>query len=86
LPATESVHDRVAEPEPPLMLLFDREHERLVELAVTARATCPVKPFRGAIVTVEAPLFPALTGTMVGFDVIVKSGEDDCTKTETLVE
>lgn len=57
-----------------------------MELLVTVRVTCPVKPFRGPIVTVEAPLFPASTVTMVGFDETVKSGDDDCTETETLEE
>jgi hypothetical protein len=71
------MHERVAEPEPPLMLLFDREHERLVELAVTVRATCPVKPFRGAIVMVETPPAPTLTVKLAGPAEIAKSGDDD---------
>jgi len=86
LAAVESVQDRVAEPEPPVMVLDDSVHERLVEFVVTTRVTVPVKPFRGATVTEEVPLTPALTATLVGLDEIVKSGDDDWTETETLVE
>jgi hypothetical protein len=60
---------------------------RFVELVVRARVTVPVKPFRGATVTVEVPPTPALTVTLVGFVEMVKSGDDDCaTETLTLVE
>jgi hypothetical protein len=59
------------------MVLDDSAHERLVEFVVTARVTVPVKPFRGAIVTEEVPLTPALTATLVGLDEMVKSGDDD---------
>ena len=37
------------------------------------RATVPVNPFRGATVTVEVPATPALTVTLVGAAVTVKS-------------
>ena len=74
--AVESVQDRVAEPEPLVMVLDDSAHERLVEFVVTARVTVPVKPFRGATVTEEVPLTRALTATLVGLDEMVKSGDD----------
>ena len=80
------MQDRVAEPEPPLMVLDDSVHERLVEFVVTARVTVPVKPFRGAIATVEVALTPELTVTLVGLDETVKSGDEVWTETETLVE
>ena len=79
------MQDRVAEPEPLVMVLDDSAHERLVEFVVTARVTVPVKVFRGATVTVEVPLTPALMVTVVGLDEMTKSG-DDWTETDTLVE
>jgi len=80
------VQDRVAEPEPPVMVLDDSVHERLVEFVVAARVTVPEKPFRGAIATVEVPLTPELTVALVGLDEIVKSGDEVWTETDTLVE
>jgi hypothetical protein len=77
LAADEPLQDRVEEPEPPLMVVDESVHERLVEFVVTVRLTVPVKLFRGAIVTVDVPVTPALTGTLVGLDDIVKSGDDD---------
>ena len=61
-------------PEPPVMLVAKSEQESLVELVVTASVTVPVKPFRGATVIVEFPGLPALTVTIVGLAVNVKSG------------
>ena len=81
----ESVHDRVDDPEPPAIVLDESVHDRLVELVVTVRVTVPVKVFRGATVTVEVPLTPALMVTVVGLDEMTKSG-DDWTETDTLVE
>jgi hypothetical protein len=60
-------------PEPALTLVEVRVHDRLVELVVTARVTVPAKPFTGATVIVEVPATPALTVTLVGLAVIVKS-------------
>jgi hypothetical protein len=62
-------------PEPPLILVALRVHERLVELAVTARVTVPPKPltFTGAMVIVEVPATFTFTPTLVGLAVIVKS-------------
>ena len=39
------MHVRVELPEPPVMLVDARVHERLVELVVTARLTVAVNPF-----------------------------------------
>jgi hypothetical protein len=73
LPAGLPVHESVEVPEPPVILVDDSEHDRLVELVVTARPTVPAKPFTGATVIVEVPATPVLTGTLVGLAVIVKS-------------
>jgi len=40
---------------------------------VEVRATVPVKPFTGATVMVEVAAVPALTATLVGLAVTVKS-------------
>ncbi len=40
---------------------------------VWLRATVPVKPFTGATVIIEAPEAPAMTVTLVGLAVTVKS-------------
>jgi hypothetical protein len=42
-------------------------------LVVTARVTVPAKPFNGATVMVELAVTPALTVTLVGLAVTVKS-------------
>jgi hypothetical protein len=68
------LHDRVELPEPPVILVEDREQIKLVELVVTAKVTVPVKPFSGAIVIVEVLLAPALTERLVGLAVTLKSG------------
>jgi hypothetical protein len=60
-------------PEPPLMLVTLRVHERLVELVVTASVTVPPKLFRGAMVTVEVPATFTFTLTLVELAVMVKS-------------
>jgi hypothetical protein len=73
LPAGEPWHDRVDVPEPPVILVELRLHDRLVELVVTARPTVPAKPLTEATVIVEVPVTPALTVTLVGLAVIVKS-------------
>ncbi len=50
-----------------------KEHVRPVGETVVARVTVPVKPFTGATVTVEIPVTPALTVTLAGLAVTVKS-------------
>ena len=52
----------------------------------TLSATVPVNPLRGVILIVELPLAPAFADGFVGFAETVKSGDDDWTVTETLVE
>jgi hypothetical protein len=74
LPAREALHDRVELPEPPVILVEDREQIKLVEFVVTAKVTVPVKLFNGATDIVEVPLAPELTETMVGLAVTLKSG------------
>ena len=73
MPAIVAEQDRVEAPEPPVMLVEDKVHDRLVELVVTARVTVPVKPFTGATVIVEVPVTPAFTVTLVVLAVTVKS-------------
>ena len=60
-------------PEPPVILVAERLHDRLVEFVVTARTTVPVKPLTGATVIVEVPATAALTVTLVVLAVTVKS-------------
>ena len=67
------MQERVDVPEPPVMLVADRVHDRFVEFVVTARVTGPVKPFREATVMVEVPTLLTVTGTLVGLAVTVKS-------------
>jgi len=55
------------------MVVWLREHTRLVEFVVTARATVPANPLTGATVIVELPAEPALSATIVGFAFSVKS-------------
>jgi hypothetical protein len=73
LPATLPVHVKVEVPDPPVMLVELRVHDRLVELVVTARPTVPENAFTGATVIVEVPATPVFTVTLVGLAVIVKS-------------
>jgi hypothetical protein len=71
LPAVEPVHDRVEVPDPPEIVVWDRVHERLVELAATARLTVPVKPSTGATVIVDVPATPTFMVALVGTAIIV---------------
>jgi hypothetical protein len=73
LPATLPVQVRVEVPDPPVILVELRVQDRFVELVVTARPTVPANPFTGATVIVDVPATPALTVTLVGLAVIVKS-------------
>jgi hypothetical protein len=66
-------HDRAEEPEPIGMLVAESVHERLVELVVTTRVTVPAKPLIGTTVIVEGPATLALTVTLVGLALMVKS-------------
>jgi len=63
--------DSVEVPEPPVMLVAERVHDRFVEFVVTARVTVPAKPFTGATVIVEVPATPAFTVTLVTLAVTV---------------
>jgi len=74
VPAVEELQDRVDDPEPPLMVVEERAHDRLAELVVMERLTVPVKPFTGDTVIIEVPAVPWVTVTVVGFAAIVKSG------------
>ena len=62
------MHDRVALPDP-VTLVGVTVHEVLL----VVRLTTPPNPLRAAIVIVEVPAEPALTVTLVGLAVIVKS-------------
>lgn len=70
LPVAVKVHDSVELPDPPVTLGGVSEQ---TELSLV-KATAAVKPFSGAIVTVEVPAAPTITLTLVGLAVIVKSG------------
>jgi hypothetical protein len=65
LPVALPLQDRIEVPEALGMLVVESVHERFVELVATESATVPVKPFRGATVTVEVPAAPLLTMTLV---------------------
>ncbi len=64
-----NVQDSVALPEP-VTLVGDTVHDAVV---LVTRLTTPAKPLRAVIVIVEVPAEPALTVTLVGLAVIVKS-------------
>ena len=65
------MHDSVEVPDPLGMLVALKEHDRLVELVVTARVTVPVKLFSGATVMMEVPVAPARIVALVGLAIIV---------------
>jgi hypothetical protein len=71
------VHDRVELPEP-VTLVGDTVHDVLL----VVRLTTPAKPLIADIVIVEVPAAPALTVTLVGAAVIVKSWTWKVTVTE----
>lgn len=73
MPATLPVHERLDDPEPPLMLVALRVHERLVELVVTVSVTVPPKPSSGATVTAEVPATFTFGLTLVGLAETLKS-------------
>lgn len=59
-------------PEPPVMVVVEREHTSAVEFAATVKLTVPEKPFEGMTVIVELPGMPTPTLFVVGFAVIAK--------------
>jgi hypothetical protein len=73
-------------PEAPVIEEEDRPHKRFVELVVTTRLTVPENPLTGATVMVELPVLSRFIVRLAGLAVTVKSGEDDCTMAEMLVE
>ena len=77
VPAAAKVQDRVELPEP-VTLVGDTVHEVLF----VARVTTPANPLTAVIVIVEVPAEPALTVTLVGDAVIVKSWTLNVTVTE----
>ena len=72
-----NVQDSVALPEP-VTLVGDTVHDVLL----VVRLTTPANPLRAAIVIVEVPAEPALTVTLVGLALIVKSWTLKVTVTE----
>ena len=74
MPACEALHDKVEEPEPPVIVVGDNEQDRFVELVATASVTVSVNPFCGVTVIVDVPVTPALTATLVRLAVTVKVG------------
>ena len=74
MPAEDPLHESVALPDPPGILVGFRVQARLVEFIVAARLTVPVNPLTGATVIVESPTTPAFRAVLVGLAVIVKSG------------
>ncbi len=73
MPATLPVHERLDDPEPPLMLVTLRVHDRLVELVVTVSVTVPPKPFSGATVIAEVPATFTFGLALVGLAETLKS-------------
>jgi hypothetical protein len=68
------VHESVELPEPPVIVVGDRLHDRLVEFSLTVSATVPVKKFTGETVMVEMAVAPVFAVTLVRSADIVKSG------------
>jgi len=73
LPEVLPEHESVAVPAPPERLVDESVQDRLVEFVVKDRVTVPAKPLTPAIVTVEVPEEPAVTVTLAGPAVAVKS-------------
>ncbi len=65
--------DRVENPEPPVKLVDDRVHERLVELVATLSVPAPPKPFSGETLIDKTPEKPVGTLTLVALAAIEKS-------------
>ncbi len=81
LPAAVNVQDRVDVPEPPVTVAGLSVQAELSE----TRATSPVNPFSGEIVTVEVPGEFMTTVTAVGLAVMVKSGAPPTVKSTVAV-
>jgi hypothetical protein len=60
-------------PAPPVTLVEESVHDRLVELVVTDRVTVPAKPFSEATVIVEVAGTLTLVETVVALAVRLKS-------------
>ncbi len=73
MPAKLPIQERLDDPEPPLILVALRVHERFVELVVTVSVTVPLKPFRGATVIADVPATFTFRLTLVGLAETVKS-------------
>jgi len=69
-PAELKVQERVEVPEPPINVVGVRVQAELSEV----RATSPVNPLTGKMVTVEVPAEPTVAVTAVGLAEMVKSG------------
>jgi hypothetical protein len=67
------LHDSLAVPEPPVIVVPVNEQTRLVELVVVTRLTVPVKPLTGKTEIVEVPAVLTVVETVVGFAVTPKS-------------
>ena len=78
----EPEHDRFEVPEPTTLVGVRVQVRPVLGDIVEARATVPAKPFRAVTVTVEVPLTPARTVTLVGLAAMVKS----CTVKTTVAE
>ena len=68
------MHERVEVPAPPVMLVEERLHDRLVEFVVAAKVTVPVNPLSEATVITEDAAAPAFEVALVGLALIEKSG------------
>ncbi len=69
----ELEQDRVENPEPPVKLVDDRVHERLVELVATLSVPAPPKPFSGETLIDKTPEKPVGTSTLEALAEIEKS-------------
>ena len=69
-PAELKVQERIEVPEPPVTVVGVRVQAELSEV----RATSPVNPLTGKMVTVEVPAEPTVAVTAVGLAEMVKSG------------
>jgi len=67
------LHERVEDPEPPVMLVTFRVQTILVEFVVTARATVPLNPFTGVTEMLEVPAVLTVIETTVGVAASLKS-------------
>ena len=68
VPGDVNVHESVEAPEPVTLV-----GDTVQEVLLVARLTMPPKPFRPVMVIVEVPAEPALSVTLVGLALIVKS-------------